>query len=123
MAFDYKRKFKDFFLLFVTRILRMFSYGMLAVIFLQNLKNKGLSGDQISWIQSGIVFGDVILSLILTTQADRLGRINTLMVGAILKLITGLIYAESSDMTILIISGIFGVISVSGGEIGPFMPI
>jgi MFS family permease len=101
----------------------MFSYGMLSLIFFDNLFYKGLSTGEASWIQSGIVFGDVLVSLVLTTQADRLGRINTLMFGALLKLVTGLCYAESSNVIILTISGIFGVISVSGGEIGPFMPI
>jgi fucose permease len=71
----------------------MFSYGMLALVFFDNLFFKGLSTDQASWIQSGIVFGDIIISLVLTTQADRYGRINTLMLGALLKLITGLCYA------------------------------
>jgi hypothetical protein len=45
------------------------------------------------------------------------------MLGALLKLITGIVYAESNNIFLLTISGIFGVISVSGGEIGPFMPI
>jgi MFS family permease len=101
----------------------MFSYGMLSLIFFDNLFYKGLSATEASWIQSGIVFGDVLISLVLTTHADRFGRINTLMVGALLKLLTGLCYAESNNSIILIISGIFGVISVTGGEIGPFMPI
>lgn len=78
---------------------------------------------QAGWIQSFIVAGDIVISLFLTTRADKLGRINTLMLGALLKLITGIIYAESDNMTILIVAGIFGVVSVTGGEIGPFMPI
>ena len=44
-------------------------------------------------MQSSIVFGDILVSLVLTTQADRFGRINTLMVGALLKVVTGLCYA------------------------------
>ncbi len=123
MAFDYSRKLKDFVLIFITRIMRMFSYGMLAVIFIDNLKFKGLGEEETSYVQSGIVFGDVLISLYLTTRADRIGRINTLMLGALLKLITGIVYAESNNIFLLTISGIFGVISVSGGEIGPFMPI
>ena len=70
-----------------------------------------------------IVAGDIFISLFLTTRADKLGRVNTLMIGSLLKLITGLVYAESSNVIILTIAGIFGVISVTGGEIGPFMPI
>ncbi|CAM6002283.1 unnamed protein product [Sphagnum balticum] len=93
----------------------MFSYGMLSLVFFDNLFYKGLSTDQASWIQSGIVFGDIFFSLVLTTQADRFGRINTLMIGSLIKFITGLIYAESGNLVILTISGILGVISVSGG--------
>ena len=93
MAFNYKRKCKDFVLLFITRIMRMFSYGMLAVIFFQNLFSKGISPTQASLIQSSIVFGDIFVSLFLTTKADKIGRINTLMLGALLKLLTGIFYA------------------------------
>ena len=67
--------------------------------------------------------GDIFISLFLTTRADKLGRVNTLMLGALLKLTTGLIYSESINAVVLIIAGIFGVISVTGGELGPFMPI
>jgi MFS family permease len=123
MALNYQQKRRDFVLLFVTRILRMFSYGMLSLIFFDNLFYKGLTPNEASWIQSGIVFGDVIISLVLTTQADKIGRVNTLMIGAFLKLLTGLFYAEADNVIILTVSGILGVISVTGGEIGPFMPI
>jgi MFS family permease len=123
MALNYQQKCRDFVLLFLTRVLRMFSYGMLSLIFFENLFYKDLTPTQSSWIQSGIVFGDVLISLVLTTQADRIGRIKTLMFGSLLKLLTGLCYAESSNIIILVISGILGVISVTGGEIGPFMPI
>ena len=37
MSFDYRKKNKDFALIFITRIFRMVSYGMLSVIFVQNL--------------------------------------------------------------------------------------
>lgn len=114
---------KDFTLLYLTRFLRMFSYGMLAVIFFENLFNKGLTEQEASWIQSAIVAGDIGISLYLTTRADRLGRVNTLMAGALLKLLTGLAYAESTNVVVLTIAGILGVISVTGGEIGPFMPV
>ncbi len=123
MGLNYQQKRRDFVFLFVTRIMRMFSYGMLAVVFFDNLFYKGLTTNEASWVQSGIVFGDIIISLILTTRADRIGRVNTLMFGSFLKLLTGMFYADASNITILTISGIFGVISVTGGEIGPFMPI
>ena len=115
MAFNYREHCRDFVLLFLTRILRMIAYGMLAVVFFDNLFYKDISKLKASSIQTCIVFGDIIISLYLTTRADRIGRVNTLMLGALLKMITGIIYAESDSVTILIIAGIFGVISVTGG--------
>ena len=123
MAFQWQKHRKDFILLFVTRILRMISYGMLAVIFFQNLFNKGFSELTSSWIQTGIVVGDIAISLFLTTRADKIGRILTLMIGSLLKFITGFIYAQSENAVVLLLAGVLGVISVTGGEIGPFMPI
>ena len=123
MGFHYRNHCKDFTLLFVTRIMRMIAYGMLAVIFFENLFLKGISEVESSWIQTAIVGGDIGVSLFLTTRADKIGRINTLMLGSLLKLLTGLIYAEVESIAILVLAGIFGVISVTGGEIGPFMPI
>lgn len=123
MAFNWTAYRCDFVLLFLTRILRMISYGSLSVVFFENLFNKHISEVEATWMQTAIVSGDIVISLFLTTRADRIGRLNTLILGAILKLITGLVYAESSNLIILLITGIFGVISVTGGEIGPFMPI
>jgi hypothetical protein len=50
----------------------------------------------------------------LTTKADVFGRKKTLMIGALLKLLTGLFYAYSNNLYILVITGIIGVISVTG---------
>lgn len=70
-----------------------------------------------------MILGDIIISLLLTTKADRIGRKNTLMAGAFLKIITGIMYAYSESLLVLVVTGIFGVISVSGSEFGPFLPI
>lgn len=43
MSFNYQKHFRDFLLLFITRIMRMIAYGMLAVIFFDNLFLKGIS--------------------------------------------------------------------------------
>lgn len=92
----------------------MFSYGMIAIVMIKNLELKNFSGEDIGIIQSAVIFGDIIISLILTTKADVFGRKKTLMIGALLKLLTGLFYAYSSNLWILVITGIIGVISVTG---------
>lgn len=67
----------------------------------------------------------VITSIITISfsHADRWGRRATLMVSAILSIITGLTFAFQTNFWWLTISAIFGVISPSGNEIGPFMAI
>ena len=115
MGFHCTRFGKDYTLLFLARALRMFSYGMLAVIFFQNLFLKGIAELTASAMQTGIVAGDIVISLFLTTRADRIGRVNTLMLGALLKIVTGLVYAEAESVMVLVVAGIFGVISVTGG--------
>jgi MFS family permease len=124
MTLNLEAKRKDLILVFITRILRMFSYGMIAVIFIQNLIAKKFKTEDIGFIQSAIIFGDIIISLVLTTKADAFGRKNTLIVGSFLMMITGLAYANlDNNLPLLILSGIVGVISVTGGEIGPFLAL
>jgi len=101
----------------------MFSYGMIAIVMLKNLELKNFTGEEIGIIQSAVILGDIIISLYLTTKADKIGRKKTLIIGAILKVITGIFYAYSSSLIVLVIMGIIGVISVTGTEIGPFLPI
>jgi hypothetical protein len=51
MAFHYHRKYRDFALIFFARIIRMFSYGILAAVFFDSLFNKGLTTDERRWVK------------------------------------------------------------------------
>jgi predicted MFS family arabinose efflux permease len=70
-----------------------------------------------------IMLGDLLITMLLTVFADRLGRKNTLSFGALLKLFTGIVFSVSENYALLCLSGIIGVISMSGTEIGPFLSI
>jgi MFS family permease len=71
-------------LLFVTRFVRLFSYGMLAVVLVFYLTDLGLNETRTGLLLTLTLAGDTAVSLVLTTQADRLGRRRMLIVGAIL---------------------------------------
>ena len=62
-----------------------------------------------------IAIGDIVISLILTTRADKIGRKKTLALSAILKIGAGISYALSDNYLVLIISGAPGVLTISGG--------
>ena len=110
-------------LLFLSRFIRLFSYGALSVVLVFYLTGLGLSESQTGLLLTLTLLGDTLVSLFLTTQADRIGRRRILLVGAILMVGAGLIFAWTHDFLLLVMAGTVGVISPSGGEVGPFLSI
>ncbi len=114
---------RDIFLLFTTRIIRLFCYGFLSVILALYLSETGLTEKQIGLLFTLTLAGDAGISLWLTTSADRLGRRRTLLIGALLMLGAGIVFVLTNDVIILMAAAIIGVISPSGNEIGPFLSV
>jgi MFS family permease len=110
-------------LLFLTRGLRLFAYGLISVVLVLYLKTIGLGNREIALLLSLTLVGDTIISLYITTKADRAGRKTMLMVGAGLMLFAGLLFAITDNFALLLIAAIIGVISPSGSEVGPFLSI
>jgi MFS family permease len=113
----------DGWLLFATRFLRLFAYGSLSVVLVFFLVGVGLSQTQIGMLLTLTLVGDTIVSLFLTTRADRIGRRRTLMLGAALMSVAGLVFASTGSLWLLVLAGTVGVISPSGHEVGPFLSI
>src|ERR1044071_7107423 len=76
-------------LLFLTRVLRMFGYGFLAVVLVLYLAALGLDGLTIGLILTLTLVGDTVISLWLTTNADRIGRRRVLVAGSLLMAAAG----------------------------------
>ena len=110
-------------LLFATRIVRLFAYGFLSVILVLYLAQVGLSGAEIGALLTLTLLGDAVISLWITTSADRIGRRKMLLVGAVLMLFAGIVFALTGNIVLLAVAAIIGVISPSGNEIGPFLSI
>lgn len=83
----------------------------------------GFSDRQIGLLLSLTLAGDAIISLWITTSADRLGRRRMLLLGAILMALSGAAFIATRNPVLLMIAAIVGVISPSGTEIGPFLSI
>ena len=114
---------RDASLLFLTRFTRLFAYGALSVILVIYLASIQLLEDQIGLLLTLIMAGDLVISLFLTTQADRLGRRRMLIAGAILMVAAGVAFASTTNFFLLVIAGTIGVLSPSGNEVGPFLSI
>jgi MFS family permease len=114
---------KDIFLLFTTRIIRLFCYGFLSVVLALYLIQVGLSEKTVGLIFTLTLAGDAGIGLWLTTRADRFGRQRTLIAGALLMVGAGLAFIFTRNPIALAIAAIIGVISPSGNEIGPFLSV
>ena len=110
-------------LLFVTRVLRMFGYGFLAVVLVLYLAALGLDAVTIGTILTLTLVGDTLISLWLTTSADRIGRRRVLVAGALLMVVAGAVFAATSWVPLLILAATIGVISPTGNEVGPFLAV
>jgi len=109
-------------LLFGTRCARMFAYGMLSVILVPYLQALGYL-DRWGTIISAALLGDIAVSLWMTTVADRVGRKRMLILGALLMIGAGLVFAATDNFALLLIAATIGVVSPSDKEVGPFLSI
>src|SRR5579864_5810773 len=123
MPTSLERLTRDGWLLFFTRFVRLFAYGSLSVALVFYLIGLGLNESQTGVLLTLTLVGDTVVSLFLTTRADRFGRRRMLIVGAMLMAAAGLAFAFTSNFWLLILAGTIGVISPSGNEVGPFLSI
>src|SRR5690349_10703288 len=114
---------RDGVVLFLTRFMRLFAYGALSVVLVFYLVSLGLTEAQVGLLLTLTLAGDMAISLLLTTRADRFGRRRMLIIGAILMVGAGIAFASTRNFFFLIIAGTIGVISPSGHEVGPFLSI
>ncbi|MGH7795011.1 MAG: MFS transporter [Candidatus Binatia bacterium] len=114
---------RDGWLIFASCGVRSFAYGFLSVILGLYLDSIGLGAATIGRIFTGALAGGAVMTIIITAVADRFGRRALLIVGAIFMALAGWVFAASHDPILLTIAAIFGTISPSGKEVGPFLSI
>lgn len=125
-------------ILFATRAMRLFAYGFLSVQLVLFLDLIRLSAFKSGLLLTLTLLGDAVVSLLLTTRADRIGRRKTLLIGAALMFVAGIMFAlfspyanpahhgwlvVNATFILLLLAATIGVISPSGNEIGPFLSI
>jgi MFS family permease len=110
-------------LLFASRSLRLFAYGMISVVLALYLAELHFDDGQIGLMLSLTLVGDAVIALAMSLYADRLGRRRMLVLSAALMILAGIIFALTGNFSILTVAAIIGVISPSGNEVGPFLAI
>ena len=114
---------RDGWLLFATSGVRSFAYGFLSVILGLYLDAQGVSPTAIGWIFTAALAGGAVMTIVITSIADGLGRRALLIFGALSMASAGCVFAVSNNPVWLSVAAIFGTISPSGKEVGPFLAL
>jgi MFS family permease len=114
---------RDGWLLFAACGVRNFAYGFLSVILGVYLAARGLSVEAIGGVFTAALAGGAVMTLALTSSADRLGHRQILLLGAALMAGAGVVFALTDHLLVLALAAILGTISPSGKEVGPFLAV
>jgi MFS family permease len=114
---------RDVTILFAMRTVRMAAYGGLAIVLALYLVEVGLDPGAVGLLLALTLAGDAVVSLVLTTHADRIGRRTTLLAGAGLMILGGAVFALTGEFIVLLAAAIVAVLSPSGSEVGPFLAV
>jgi MFS family permease len=110
-------------IIIVARFVRLFAYGGATLILVSYLSALGIPDSKIGLFMTLTLVGDVAISFLLTLITDGIGRRFVLALGAALMSASGIVFGLSGNYWVLLAASIFGVISPSGNEIGPFKAI
>ncbi|KAM7208196.1 Major facilitator superfamily domain containing protein [Naviculisporaceae sp. PSN 640] len=113
----------DAWLIILNRCCRMLAYGGTSLVLALFFAELQIPDSRIGLFMSLTLLGDVILSLLLTLIADRVGRRRTLFAGSGLMILSGVIFATCENYWALLFAAVVGVISATGGDFGPFRAI
>src|ERR1041384_3972925 len=109
---------RDIALLFATRFARMFAYGLVSIVLVLYLARIGFEERVIGVLLSLTLAGDLLISLWMTTRADRIGRRKMLFVGALLMALAGGVFVWTHLFSLFLLAGLLGGVSPRGKEKG-----
>lgn len=109
--------------LLITRMLRTFGYGYLAVILAIYLEKIGLSNLEIGGVLTAALAGSAVMNVVWSLKADSFGRRRTVAVMGLLMMLGGLLFAATNNVWLLVLAAFSGTISATSSEVGPFLTV
>ncbi len=110
-------------LLLGARIVRTFSYGFLSVVLAIYLKLIGFNDILIGLVLTATLVNGVFFNLFSSAYADKIGRRKTLVIYAVLMIISSVMFFVTDNYVALIIAALIGTINVTGSEVGAFLSL
>ncbi len=109
--------------LLVTRVLRTFAYGYVAVVVGVYLDGLGMDPTRIGVVLTVAIAGSAIMTVFWSLVADRYGRRKTVATMALLMAVGGTVFALTDSFLALLLAGFTGTISATNSEVGVFQTV
>ena len=106
--------------IYVAQGLRAAAYGFATVLLATSLADRGLSRWQVGLVLGAMLAGIAITSLAVGRFADRIGRRRSYALLFLLLGATGIVFAVTINVWLLVLAGLTGSLSVEVIESGPF---
>jgi MFS family permease len=107
-------------LVLVSQALRAFGYGFGAVLLASTLVDRGLSAISVGVVLGALVAGTVVAQLAIARWADSWGRRRSYMTLYLILGLSGLVFASSAPLWLLVAIALTGALSAEVIESGPF---
>ena len=107
----------------MARAIRSFGYGFTSILLGITLTSAGFSTIQVGLVLTAALVGDIIAIILVALFADRIGRKRVLVFLALLMVISGLAFAFSRNLFVLLLAAFFGTLSPSSADNAPFAAI
>ena len=106
-----------------TRGIRGFVDGAVSVVLSAYLTLLGYSGKEIGVVVTAMLLGSAALTLATGTYGHRFHRRTVLLAGAVLMIVTGVVYASTTVLIVLIVVGTVGTMNPTSGDVSVFLPM
>ncbi|KAG7191686.1 uncharacterized protein KQ657_002822 [Scheffersomyces spartinae] len=114
---------KDVYIIILLRMIRLISFGATLLILALYLKQIRFLESYIGLFMTLTFVGDLTGSFLLSILADIAGRRNVMVLSCGLATLTGVCFIVTDNKIILTIVSVVGILTPSGGEVGPFRSI
>lgn len=114
---------RDAHLIILLRMIRLIGFGGTSVILVLYLREAKFDEQLIGLFMTLTFIGDLVTSFVLSLSADKCGRKSVLIFSSAVMLLTGACFVFFENHALLTAVAVVGILTPSGGEVGPFRSI
>ncbi|MFM2073267.1 MAG: hypothetical protein RLZZ623_3531 [Actinomycetota bacterium] len=107
----------------LSRGIRGFADGIVSVALAAYLTLLGFSGQRIGFMVTCMLLGSAAVTLTVGLRANAFGRRRLLRMGSIVMIVTGALYASTTQFIVLLIVGAIGTMNPTSGDVSAFQPV